>query len=155
MNLSDRKFQISVILLLAALTAAVLGLDTLNGEQSTDSAAYVNLERVFAEHPARTAAEQTLNNKAAEYTRQLEDEAADLSGLEQKELLRKYQRQLYELEEELLAQVTKEVENIIISTAEEKNVKFVLEEDYVIYGGYNLTDEVLARINQSWQEDAE
>lgn len=155
MNWSDRKFRISVILLLAALTAAVLGLEVFTGDESTDSVAYVNLERVFAEHPARTAAEQTLNNKAAEYTRQLEEEAADLSGVEQKALLRKYQGQLHELEEQLLAQVTKEVENIIIETAEEKEVKFVLEEDYVIYGGYNLTDEVLAKIAQSWQQAAE
>jgi outer membrane protein len=155
MNWSDRKFQVSVILLLVALTAAVLGLDTLSGDQSTDSVAYVNLEKIFAEHPAKTAAEQTLNNKAAEYTRELETEAADLSGVEQKELLRKYQVQLHELEEELLAQVTKEIEEIIIKTAEEKNVKFVLEEDYVIYGGYNLTEEVLARIDESWEEAAE
>jgi outer membrane protein len=155
MNWSDRKFQISVILLLVALTASVLGLEVFSGDKTTDSVAYVNLERVFAEHPARTAAEQTLNNKAAEYTRQLEEEAADLSGIEQKELLRKYQGQLHELEEELLAQVTKEVENIIIETAEEKDVKFVLEEDYVIYGGYNMTDEVIARIAQSWQQAAE
>lgn len=155
MKWSDRKFQISVILLLAALTAAVLGLDALSGDESRDSVAYVNLERVFTEHPAKTAAEQTLNNKAAEYTQQLELEASDLSGVEQKELLRKYQSRLHELEEELLAQVTKEVENIIIKTAEDKEVKFVLEEEHVLYGGHNLTDEVLDRIEQSWEKAAE
>lgn len=155
MNWSDRKFQISVILLLIALTAAVMGLEVFSEDKTTYSVAYVNLERVFAEHPARTAAEQTLNKKAAEYTRQLEEEAADLSGVEQKALLKKYQGQLHELEEELLVQVTKEVENIIIETAEEKNVKFVLEEDYVIYGGYDMTEEVLAKVAQSWQQASE
>ena len=150
MNWSDRKFQLAVLVLLTAILSAVVLLGILTEDESVDQAAYVNLQRVFAEHPARTAAENTLNQKAAEYQQQLEVEAENLSGAEQKEILAKYQQQLQNLESELLASVTEEVEKIIEETAAKKKVKFVLEEEQVLYGGYNLTDDVIARLKEEW-----
>jgi len=150
MNWSDRKFQFAVLLLLTAILAAVIMLGVLTEDESVDKVAYVNLQRVFEEHPARTAAEKALNQKAAEYKQQLELEAEELSGADQKEILAKYQGQLQNLESELLTSVTKEVEKIIKETAAEKKVKFVLEEEQVLYGGYNLTDDVLAKIKEEW-----
>lgn len=150
MNWSDRKFQFAVLLLLTAILAAVIMLGVLTEDESVDKAAYVNLERIFEEHPARTAAEQTLNQKAAEYQQQLELEAEELSGTEQKEILAEYQQKLQNLESELLASVTEEVEKIIMETAAEQKVKFVLEEEQVLYGGYNLTDDVLKKIKSEW-----
>jgi outer membrane protein len=150
MNWSDRKFQFAVLVLLTAILSAVVLLGILTEDESVDQAAYVNLQRVFAEHPARTAAEKTLNQKAAEYQQQLELEAEALSGAEQKEILAKYQHQLQNLESELLASVTEEVEKIIEETAAEKKVKFVLEEEQVLYGGYNLTDDVIERLKKEW-----
>ncbi len=154
MNWTDRQFQIAVLLLLIGLTASVVGLGIFTEDEGVDKVAYVNLEKVFAEHPARTAAEQTLNKKAAEYKQQIEEQTDELSGSEQKELLKKYQSELGELEEELLAQVTAEVENIIVRTAEKRKVKFVLDDDYILYGGYDLTDEVLAEIDKSWNGES-
>ena len=151
MKWSDRKFQLAVLILLTAILSAVVVLGILTEDEAVDKAAYVNLQRVFAEHPARTAAEKTLNQKAAEYQQQLELEAEELSGAEQKELLLKYQQQLKNLESELLASVTEEVEAVIRETAAEKKVKFVLEEEQVLYGGYNLTDDVLAKLEAEWQ----
>ena len=150
MNWSDRKFQFAALLLLLAILAAVMLLAVFTGDETVDKVAYVNLQRVFAEHPARTAAENTLNQKAAEYQQQLEKEAEKLSGSEQKEILKKYQKQLQILESEMLDSVSREVEEIIQKTAEEKKVKFVLEEEQVLYGGYNLTDDVLAKLKEEW-----
>lgn len=150
MEWNDRRFQIAVILLLLAILSSVFLLDLLKQDQSVDSVAYVNLEKVFTEHPARTAAEKKLNQKAAEYQQQLEQEGEELSGTEQKELLNSYQNELQNLEAELLDSVLKEVENIIVETAAEKKVKFVLEEKDVLYGGFNLTDDVLAKIKAEW-----
>jgi outer membrane protein len=150
MEWSDRKFQLAVIILLLAILSSVFLLGLFKQDQSIDSVAYVNLEKVFAEHPARTAAEQKLNQKAAEYQQQLEQNGEELSGAEQKELLNSYQKDLQNLEAELLDSVLKEVEKIIIETAAEKQVKFVLEEKDVLYGGFNLTDDVLAKLKAEW-----
>ena len=150
MELNDRRFQLAVILLLMAILSSVFLLDLLKQDQSIDSVAYVDLEKVFAEHPARTAAEKKLNQKAAEYQQQLEQEGEELSGVEQKELLASYQNELQNLEAELLDSVLKEVESIIVETAAEKKVKFVLEEKDVLYGGFDLTDDVLVKLKAEW-----
>jgi len=150
MEWNDRRFQIAVILLLLAILSSVFLLDLLKQDQSIDSVAYVDLEKVFAEHPARTAAEKKLNQKAAEYQQQLEQEGEELSGVEQKELLASYQNELQNLEAELLDSVLKEVESIIVETAAEKKVKFVLEEKDVLYGGFDLTDDVLVKLKAEW-----
>jgi outer membrane protein len=150
MEWSDRKFKLAVIVLLLAILSSSFLLGFLNQDKSIDSVAYVNLERVFAEHPARTAAEKKLNQKAAEYQQQLEQEGEELSGIEQKKILNSYQKKLQNLETELLNSVLKEVERVIVQTAEAKRVKFVLEEKDILYGGYNLTDDVLAKLKADW-----
>lgn len=150
MDLTNHKFQLAVIILLLAILASVFLLGLFKDNKSIDSVAYVNLEKVFAEHPARTAAEKELNQKAANYQQQLEEKGGEISGIEQKELLNSYQAQLHNLEAELLNSVLKEAVEIIAETAAEKEVKFVLEEKDVLYGGFNLTDDVLAKIKAEW-----
>lgn len=150
MDLSQKKFRLAVIVLLLAILGSIFFLAFLNQNQSVDQVAYVDLEKVFNQHPARTAAEQKLNQKAAAYQQKIEQEAKSLPGVEQKKLLYSYQSELENLEAELLDSVLKEVENIIIETAENKKVKFVLEADDVLYGGADLTDAVLAKINSDW-----
>ena len=150
MKWSDRKFQFAALLLLGAILASILFLGIFSSDDSVDRVAYVNLERVFAEHPAKNAAEKKLSQKAAEYQQQLEREAEELSGTEQKKLLQSYKSQLQHLEKELLDSVLQEVETIIIETAESKKVKFVLEEKDVLYGGSNLTEDVLAKLKEEW-----
>lgn len=151
MKSSNYRFYTAVIFLLLAILASILLLDIFSSDQSIDRVAYVNLTRVFEEHPAKTAAEEKLNKKAAEYQQQLEKEGEKLSGSQQQKLLAAYQKELQNLEAELLASVLEEVKNTIVQTAEEKKVKFVLEEEDVLYGGYNLTDEVLAKLKAEWQ----
>jgi outer membrane protein len=65
-------------------------------------------------------------------------------------MLAKYQNQLQNLEVDLLDSVTREVEKVIKETAAEKKVKFVLEEEQVLYGGYDLTDDVLEKLKEEW-----
>lgn len=151
MNLSDRNFKAAVVVLLIALIGSIVSLALLTEDEAVDKVAYVNLERVFAEHPARRAAEEKLNQKAAQYQQELEEQAAELSGREQKKLLAAYQGQLHNLEAELLDSVLKEIEVLIAETAAENKVKFVLEKDKILYGGYNLTDQLLAKLETEWQ----
>lgn len=151
MKSNQNKYYTAVILLLAAILASILFFVFSVNDQTVDKVAYVNLERVFAEHPAKMAAEKKLNEKAATYQQELEQKAENLSGSEQKELLYSYQKELENLEAELLDSVIKEVETTIVKTAEEKQLKFVLEEKEVLYGGYDLTDEVLNNLNKKWQ----
>lgn len=150
MDWTDRKFQITAIVLLAAILAAVLILGFLNKDEAVDQVAYVNLEKIFAEHPAKKAAESVLDKKAAEYQQKLEKESENLSGQEQKDLLFQYRTELEEFESELLDSVILEVEEIIKKTAADKKVKFVVAEDEILYGGYNLTDQVIENINNEW-----
>lgn len=150
MNWDDRNFKAAVVILLITLLPSIIFLAFITKDESIDKVAYVDLERIFAEHPARRAAEAALNQKAAQYQQQLEEQGEKLSGIGQKKLLANYQAELTDLENELLDSVLKELETIIIETAVENKVKFVLEKEKVLYGGYDLTDKVLAKLNSEW-----
>lgn len=154
MNWINKNFKLlSLLLLLAILVVAVIIL-TMSADSKRNSVAYVNLEKVFAEHPARIAAQSKLDKQAAAYQTELEEQAVDLSGVEQKEMLQKYQKQLNGLEGDLLDSVTKEVEATIAKTALEEKVKFVVNEKDMLYGGYDMTADVIARIKQDWQSSS-
>jgi outer membrane protein len=107
---------------------------------------YVNMEKLFAEHPARETSEAELHGEAEKLREELQSQAGDISEEERQQLLEEYQGQLNELEQQLVEEVMADISKKVSQVAEEKGIKVVLAESAVITGGYNLTEDVLAVI---------
>jgi len=77
---------------------------------------------------------------------ELEAEADELSQEEQQQLLQQYQEQLTRREQELIQEVLVDIEGLLNQLAEEKGVSVVLDGQNVLYGGYDLTPELIEMI---------
>ena len=108
--------------------------------------AYVNLEELFEAHPDKALAEEKLNLEARELQQELEEKADELSQEEQQQMLQEYQQILSEREQELIEGVLQQIEGLIIELAEEKGFQVVLNGQNVLYGGYNLTPDIIDRM---------
>ena len=108
--------------------------------------AFVNLQKVFEAHPDKAEAEAQLNLEAQEMQAELEAEADDLSQEEQQQLLQQYQQELTQREQELIQEVLADIEGLLNQLAEEKGVSVVLDGQNVLYGGYDLTPELIEMI---------
>lgn len=137
----------------AAVIAALLlaGLFFSEGRvlaQNEGLIAFVNLEELFEAHPDKAQAEEQLNLEAQELQQELEERAEDLSQDEQQQLLQEYQQRLNQREQELIQEVLGQIEGLIIELAEEKGIEVVLDGQNVLYGGYDLTPELIERLEE-------
>jgi outer membrane protein len=111
--------------------------------------AYVDVQQVFNIHPDKVAAEKQLNQKAQNLQSDLEEKAKELSKNKQQEILKQYQSQLSEKEQKLIQNVLVKIEDAIKKVAEKKEVKMVLDKKNVIYGGYDMTQDVIDYIKSN------
>jgi len=110
--------------------------------------AFVDIQKIFELHPDKAEAEKELNKAAQMMQSELEEKVSDLNQEEQQELLSEYQTELSKKEQKLIQDVLAEIENAIKKVAEEKKVKLVLDKRNVIYGGYDITEDVINYIEE-------
>lgn len=137
-----------VIIAITGILIGVVGLvnpfDTLSArDEAQGRIAYVDVQKVFNIHPDKVSAEKKLNEQAQSLQAELENKAKELSKNKQQELLNQYQSQLSEKEQKLIQNVLVKIEEAIKKVAENKEVKMVLDKKNVIYGGYDMTQDVI------------
>lgn len=114
---------------------------------------YVDLWAIFSAHPDKPAAEAELNQLAQSMQAELEEKAEGLPNDQKQELLREYQSRLTEREQDIVQGIVDSIKEIIIQIAEDKEVRMVLDKSNVLYGGYDMTGDVIVFIEQSITED--
>ena len=143
-------------LLVGGLLVCLLlgGLVTVQGADKTkQQIGYVDMQKLFKNHPRKQASEDELKGKAKELQQKLESQAEDLTKEERQELLQEYQQQLDSMEQKLIQGVMEDINKTIQQVAQEKGVTVVLDKSVVISGGYNLTEDVLAEIEANSKQE--
>lgn len=113
---------------------------------------YVDIWKVFNVHPEKEAAEKELNQLAQSMQSELESEAHNLPAGQQQEMLKQYQTKLSQREQELITDIINNIKDIIMDIAEEKEVSLVLDKKNIIYGGYDMTQDVIDYIQENSEE---
>ncbi|MFW5980397.1 MAG: OmpH family outer membrane protein [Halanaerobiaceae bacterium] len=126
--------------------------DILAQNESSGRIAYVDVEEVYNIHPQKKVAEEKLGDMAQDMETTLKEEAGELSESEQQKQVEEYQQELSDREQELIKNILDEINQVIQTVAEEKEVKIVMEKQNVIYGGYNLTSDVKEYIRENEDE---
>ncbi len=152
MRIYKTKFIIiSIIGMLLISTGLVLySSETIEAESQTKGQiAYVDLWAVFNVHPEKSIAESELNQLAQSMQIELEEKAKDLSKDQQQDLLKEYQSELSQHEQDLIQNIIESIKEVVVKVAIEKEVKMVLDQKNVIYGGYDMTGDVIDFIGKN------
>src|SRR5690554_5743227 len=142
-----------IAILLTGVFSFVLMDTTEADEGAKGRIAYVDVWTVFNIHPDKSNAERELNQLAQEMQAELEEKARDLPEDQQQDMLKDYQNRLTQREQELIQEIINKIKEVIIEVAEEKEVKVVLDKQNVIYGGYDMTPDVVDYIEENTAED--
>ncbi|MEJ6951258.1 OmpH/Skp family outer membrane protein [Natronospora cellulosivora (SeqCode)] len=150
---SKCTMSLLLILLLTSVLSLYLVPNTFAQSEYVGRVAYIDLWAVFNVHPEKPTAEAELNDLAQSMQSELEERARDLTADEQQELLKQYQSKLSEKEQELIQEIIDSIKEVVIILAEEKQLEMVLDSKNVIYGGYDLSDDIIERINKELQSE--
>ncbi|MBM7556992.1 OmpH family outer membrane protein [Halanaerobacter jeridensis] len=124
-------------------------------EKGVAQIGYVDMQKLFQNHPQKKASEQKLETEAQKLKEELKTRAKTMDKEERQKLLQKYQDQLSQQEQRLIEDVLADINEKINQVATKKEVSVVLDKSAVIYGGRNLTAAVMEKINQDYQSAVE
>lgn len=134
-----RRLIVTYLRKLTALIAVVALVVGFSGIAGAANIGLLNLQRALDAHPGMSYAEEQYEQTVQDMERQLD--AA--SGEEQEQMIAEFQRMLgmleYELQEELLNGIIAAAAQV----AEEMGYDVVLDFGAVLYGGDDITDQVI------------
>lgn len=135
---------IVVIAVVAAVLLAGEGRAPVFGQSFTIG--FVDMQRALDAHPRKAASERALQEFFQAKQREFAQRAKGMTA-EQRQLLdRELQQQVVEKRQELLGGLDKELRTAVEEIARAQGVSVVLERAVVLFGGLDLTDQVIKKV---------
>ena len=137
----------SLIIIIALLAVGCTGQPQVEDKVEKVKAGVVDQDKVWTESKQAKKYQEQLNEKIAEVQKEYK---TDLEGLSDEEKVEKHQdvyKKINKLREDLRAQFKDEVKEVIGQVADEKDLDIVLNKQDVKYGGTDITDEVIKKLD--------
>ncbi len=107
----------------------------------------VDMQRALDAHPRRAASERALQEFFAAKQREFRERSKGMTA-EQRQLLdRELQQQVLAKRQELLGGLDREIRAAIEEVARAQGVAIVLERSVVLFGGVDLTEQVIQKVS--------
>ncbi len=107
---------------------------------------YVDMQKALDAHPRKGPSEDALNEYARAKVADAQQRARGLTPAQQQELQRKTNEDIFNKRQELLSGLDKEIRAAVEKVARGQGIAIVLEKAVVLYGGTDLTDQVIKEI---------
>jgi outer membrane protein len=107
---------------------------------------YVDMVRAVEAHPRKASAEGALKDYAQTQIADAQLRAKGLSAGQQQDVQRQVQQQVLKKRQELIGGLEKDIRAAIEKIAKEQGISIVLSREVVLYGGVDLTDQVVKAI---------
>lgn len=113
----------------------------------TSNIGVVNYQMLVSQHPDAAAAQETMKNEVAQAQKDFDAKAPTLaSDKEKQEYFMQLQQRLNQKNQELLGAINDKVTAAVKTVAEAKGLTVVVDKSAVVYGGQDITDDVMKKI---------
>lgn len=147
------KKQIRIISVLVALvfmgSVVALALTQSGGVASasgSSSVGVVDYRQVMGQHPDLQSANTQMQQAITEAQKEFEEKSAGMSEQEKSDYYQQTQQRLQQKQQELIEPVQKSVEGAVKSVADARGLSVVLEKSTVVYGGQDITQDVVKKL---------
>lgn len=147
----------------AILAAAVVAGPTVASAQGGGAIGYVDTQKVFQGYKEAQTAQNRFRKEAQDYQEELANaqkklEEARKAGKSEAEI-NKMQKQFEDqlkpkkakveaLDRDLSGKIKKQIETVIGQVAKSKGIPTVVDKQVILYGGTDITNDVLSRLNK-------
>jgi len=104
---------------------------------------YVDMPRALDAHPHKASAEAALRDYAQSQIADARQRAKGMTQAQQQDLQRQVDQDLLKKRTELIGGLEKDIRAAIEKVAKQQGVSIVLSREVVLYGGVDLTDQVV------------
>lgn len=149
------KKQVKIISVLIALvfigSVVALALTQSGGiasAASSSSVGVIDREEVLTQHPQSASLDEQMRTAITEVQKDFEEKSAGMSDQEKQDYYRQCQQRLQQKQAELLDPILKSVDEAIKQVADAKGLSVVIEKAAVVYGGQDITQDVIKKLGK-------
>jgi len=148
------KKQVKIISVLIALvfmgSVVALALTQSGGLASaaSSSVGVIDYRQVGAQHPNLMAAEQEMQAAVQEAQKDFEEKTASMNDQEKSDYYQQTQSRLQQKNAELMEPIRASIDDAVKTVAENKGLQVVLDKGAVVYGGQDITADVVKKLQK-------
>ncbi|MBP2640897.1 MAG: outer rane chaperone Skp (OmpH) [Firmicutes bacterium] len=137
-------FVVAVLFVMGVVGIIGFNTGTSHAAAVTSSAVgIVNYQLLVSQHPDTAAAEQTMNAAVAQAKSDFDAKSVNMSDQEKQAYYQQLQQELQQKNQDLLVPINDKVMAAVKSVAEAKGLTVVLDKNSAVYGGQDITDDVM------------
>lgn len=150
MRLEKRQIKMITLSIVAFFVLSIVGIAMSQNEQlqvagaaPSSSVGVVDWQALMAQHPDMVTAEAELKAAAEEAQKNFDEKSATMNDKEKQDYYVQLQQSLGVKQQSLLEPIIKKVEDAIKKVADKKGLSVVVEKNQVVYGGQDITADVV------------
>ncbi|ERL25157.1 OmpH family outer membrane protein [Mitsuokella sp. oral taxon 131] len=150
-----QKKQVKIISVLIALVfvGSVVALALTQSGSGIVSAAsssvgVVDYRQIAQQHPQLQSANAEMQTAVQDAQKEFEEKSANMSDQEKNDYYQQTQERLQQKNQELMEPIQQSIEDAVKKVSETKGLSVVLEKSTVVYGGQDITQDVINKINK-------
>ena len=150
-KLEKKQVKFISILIAVVFVGSVVALtQSGSGIASAASSAVgvVDYRQVGSQHPQLAAASAEMQKAAQEAQADFESKSANMNDQEKSDYYQQTSQRLQQKNEELMEPIEKSIQDAVKSVAEKKGLSVVIEKGAVVYGGQDITQDVIKQLGK-------
>lgn len=139
---------IAVIFIGSVVALALTQTGNIASAASSSSVGVVEYEQLLIQHPDMQKLDDQMKSTVEEVKKEFDEKSASMNDQEKADYYRQCQERIFQKREELLEPIVKSIEAAIKTVADKKGLSVVLAKAAVIYGGQDITNDVIAQLGK-------
>lgn len=154
LKLENKQVKIISIVIALVFIGSVVALALTQSGSGIASAAgngnvgKVDVNQVMSQHPSIPDVEKQINAFSAEVQKEFKDKSAGMNDQEKQDYFNQCNQRVQQKYQELMEPVIKSVEDAVKKTADAKGFSVVVDKSVVVYGGTDITNDVVSRLGK-------
>ena len=128
-----------------ALTQSGSGIAT---AASNGNVGVIDYRQVMSQHPDRQNVETQMQSAVDEVKKEFDEKSQGMNDQEKSDYYQQSQQRLMQKQQELVEPIEQSIKDAIKKTADSKGLSVVIEKSAVAYGGQDITQDVISKLNK-------
>lgn len=152
-KLDKKQIRLVSILIAAIFIGSVVALaltqtGNIASAASSSSVGVIDYQQAMAEHPDVKNLQTQMETAVSDIKKEFDEKSAGMNDQEKADYYMQCQQRLAQKQQELLEPIRQAVDSAIKKVADKRGMAVVIDKAAVIYGGQDITQEVIAELGK-------
>ena len=150
-NFQKKQVKIISVIIAAVFIFSIVALGVSQYQSgmagaSSSNVGVVDYSQLISQHPGMQAAREKYEEAAKQVQDEFTQKAGSMTPEEQQQFIEQKQKEMQDKQKELIDPIRTSIENQVQEVAASRSINVVLDKNNVLYGGQDITQEVLKKI---------